>query len=173
MARTKKQPFERQEKETEKAFEAFSTYRDLGSDRSLAKVGEKLGKSKTLIERWSSQNDWVERVKAYDYEMDRQALKQEEKKRRDMAKRHANYATVFQQKVLERLQTMNPAELSTGDMIRWFEVAVKIERLSRGEPTDISSLEHGGEVTQNHEHAFEADIEKYAEMYDRIRDKKA
>ncbi|USK77822.1 hypothetical protein [Peribacillus frigoritolerans] len=98
MARAKKQPFERQDKETEKAFEAFRIYRELGSERSCAKVGEKLGKSSTLIERWSSRWDWVERVKSYDSEMDRKALKQEEKKRRDMATRHANYATVFQQK---------------------------------------------------------------------------
>ncbi|USK72669.1 hypothetical protein [Peribacillus asahii] len=171
MAKAKKQPYERQEGESTKAFEAFSIYRDMGIERSLAKVGQQLEKSTTLLSRWSSKWNWVERVRAFDDEMDRKALIQQEKKRKDMAKRHANYATVFQQKVLERLQSMNPAELSTSDMIRWFEVSVKIERLSRGEPTDISSasLEHGGEVKQTHEHTFDEDIEKYAEMYDRIR----
>lgn len=169
MSRAKRKPYERQEGETDKAFEAFVIYRDLGTDRSLVKVREKLGKSATLIERWSSRNNWVERVQSYDVEMDRKSLLQEEKKRKDMAKRHANYATVFQQKVLERLQNLNPAELSTSDMIRWFEISVKIERLSRGESTDITSLEHGGEVSQKHEHSIEADIEKYADMYERIR----
>ncbi|USK72706.1 hypothetical protein [Peribacillus asahii] len=57
-------------------------------------------KSTTLLSRWSSKWNWVERVRAFDDEMDRKALIQQEKKRKDMAKRHANYATVFQQKFL-------------------------------------------------------------------------
>lgn len=171
MANKKIQPFERQEGETTKAFEAFAKYRDLGLERSIRKVARELSKSDTIIKRWSSKWDWVERVKAYDMEMDRQALIQEEKKRKDMAKRHANLATVFQQKVLERLKAINPAELSTSDLVRWFEISVKIERLSRGESTDITSLEHGGEVNQKHEHSVEEEIQKYADMYDRIRSK--
>ncbi|KAB2328944.1 hypothetical protein F7731_23615 [Cytobacillus depressus] len=164
-------PYERREGESAKAFEAFVKYRNMGIERSLTKVSQELGKSTTLLSRWSSQWDWVERVKAYDMEMDRQALMQEEKKRKEMVKRHAALATSFQSKVLERVRNLNPAELSTNDLIRWFEISVKIERLSRGEPTDISSHEHGGEVSQKHEHSFEEDIEKYAEMYDQIRGK--
>ena len=36
-------PWERQKGETPQAFEAFSIYRDMGSSRSTAKVGRKLG----------------------------------------------------------------------------------------------------------------------------------
>lgn len=169
MPKNKRQPYERQEGESAKAFEAFAKYRDMGNERSVRKVAQELNKSLTIIARWSSQWDWVERAKAYDAEMDRQALIQEEKKRKDMAKRHANLATVFQQKVYERMNKLKPEELSTSDLIRWFEISVKIERLSRGEPTDISSLEHGGEVNQKHEHSFEEEVAKYANMYDRIR----
>lgn len=173
LARAKKQPFERQDGESDKAFEAFSKYRDMGVDRTVRKVAQELDKSLTIIGRWSTRWDWVERVKSYDAEMDRKRLIQQEKDRINMSKRHANFATGFQQKVMERLQTLKPEELSPSEMIRWFDIAVKIERLSRGEPTEISTLEHGGEVKQNHEHSFDEDIEKYAEMYDRIREKKA
>jgi chromatin segregation and condensation protein Rec8/ScpA/Scc1 (kleisin family) len=165
--------YERQEGETIKAFEAFSKYRDMGMERSLRKVAQELSKSETIIKRWSSQWNWVERVKIYDAEMDRQTLLQEQKSRKDMVKRHAALANTFLSKVLERIRELNPAELSTNDLIRWFEISVKIERLSRGEPTDISSLEHGGEVNQKHEHSFEAEVAKYADMYDRIRNGKA
>ena len=41
--------WERQEGETSRAYEAFSAYRDLGSARSLAKVGQLLGKSTGLM----------------------------------------------------------------------------------------------------------------------------
>ena len=45
-------PFEQQERESEKAFAAFSLYLSLGPQRSLEAVATKLGKSKTLMERW-------------------------------------------------------------------------------------------------------------------------
>jgi hypothetical protein len=54
----------RQENESARAFQAFEVYRDLGVERSLVKVGQTLGKSRALIERWSAQHDWVDRVEA-------------------------------------------------------------------------------------------------------------
>lgn len=57
--------FERQERESAKAFAAFKTYLDLGPERSLVLVADKLGKSKTLIERWSRKYEWPARVQAH------------------------------------------------------------------------------------------------------------
>ena len=57
--------FEQQPKESSKAFAAFQVYLSLGPQRSLAAVGQKLGKSGTVIERWSSKFDWVSRVQAH------------------------------------------------------------------------------------------------------------
>ena len=48
------------------AFAAFCRYRDQGHDRSVARVGQELVKSRTLISRWSALYEWVERVGAYD-----------------------------------------------------------------------------------------------------------
>ena len=62
-------PWERQKGESEKAFEAFVTYRDMGEKRTLTAVAEKLQKSGTLIRRWKSTWDWAERVRAYDNEL--------------------------------------------------------------------------------------------------------
>ena len=58
-------PFEQQPRESNKAFAAFSLYLSLGPERSLAAVGEKLGKSEGLIERWSAKYDWPARVQAH------------------------------------------------------------------------------------------------------------
>src|SRR5438445_12291331 len=64
--------WERQPAESSKAFAAFCRYRDLGpADRSTAKVAQKLGRSKTLIDRWSSRWSWVKRVEAWDAEQER------------------------------------------------------------------------------------------------------
>lgn len=59
-------PWSCQEGETAKAYEAFTTYRDQGKDRSTAHTAQALGKSKTLMDRWCSQHRWVERARAWD-----------------------------------------------------------------------------------------------------------
>lgn len=55
----------RLENESDAAFEAFKIYLEL-DERSYAKVGQKLGKSKTLIDRWGKQYDWQERARDFD-----------------------------------------------------------------------------------------------------------
>jgi uncharacterized protein len=57
--------FEQQSRESNKAFAAFRTYLELGPDRSLATVAERVGKSKTMVERWSRRFDWPARVEAH------------------------------------------------------------------------------------------------------------
>ena len=66
-------PWERQEGESAKAFEAFTIYAGLGADRSLRAVAQQLGKSKTLMDRWSSTYGWVARAAEYDADLQRKA----------------------------------------------------------------------------------------------------
>lgn len=51
-------PWERQEGESSKAFEAFVIYRDMGAKRTFTAVADTLHKSCTLIRRWKEQWDW-------------------------------------------------------------------------------------------------------------------
>jgi len=48
--------------ESTKAYNAFRVYAEMGDKRSLRAVGQKLGKSTTIIERWSSKWKWRERI---------------------------------------------------------------------------------------------------------------
>lgn len=57
--------FERQPRESDKAFAAFTAYLGMGPERSLAAVGAKLGKSKVMMEKWSRKFDWAARVAAH------------------------------------------------------------------------------------------------------------
>lgn len=70
------QPWDREDKETGPAWEAFSTYRDLGTERSIAKAVEASGKSAGNTrqwEGWSSKHRWQERVRAWDTHVDQAA----------------------------------------------------------------------------------------------------
>lgn len=138
-------PWEKQPEETPRAFEAFCVYRDLGPNRSLAKTGQKLGKNLTTIQQWSARYRWVERATAWDQEQDRLAREAAIKARMEMAERHAKAALVLMQKALQKLAKMGPDDLEPADVARFLDLAVKIERLSRGEPAEIVRAEDGGE----------------------------
>ncbi len=58
-------PWDRQEGETPKAYAAFCAYRDLGTERSLEKVGGSSAKVR-VCERWSSRYSWPARAAAWD-----------------------------------------------------------------------------------------------------------
>jgi len=135
--------WERQPGESTKAYAAFCVYRDLGTERSLEKAGQMLDKPRTRkwLGEWSAKYKWVERAKAYDDYVEKLKRKEKEKAIKEMAERQARIAMAFQEKIIERLQSIDPAELTPTELARWFDVAAKIERLNRGEPTEIGKQE--------------------------------
>jgi hypothetical protein len=75
-----REPWDRLEGEGVQAFDAFATYRDLGVERSTAKVAQACGKDKSLIDRWSGRYNWVQRTRAYDESIDTRARVEHEEK---------------------------------------------------------------------------------------------
>lgn len=66
-------PWERQEGETEKAFQAFCAYRDMGTGRSIQKLRKNAGKTQGYerhLFAWSSRYDWPARAAAWDQHLD-------------------------------------------------------------------------------------------------------
>lgn len=128
--------WERQENESPQAFEAFAEYRNMGNDRSLAKVAERLGKSTPLMERWSRTHRWVARVEAWTDEQDRQTRENLSKGVTAMRKNHADIATAMLVKAAKALQRLPAEEMAPRDIATLVDVAAKLERLSRGEATE-------------------------------------
>ena len=69
----------RRPKESARAYEALRVYLEMGADRSLSAVGKRLGKSSSLIERWSKSWGWVDRAVAFDAHLARESQKAMEK----------------------------------------------------------------------------------------------
>jgi hypothetical protein len=59
-------PWVRQSYESEPSYQAFRTYLNFGHARTLRKVCEETAKSWTLISKWSAENEWSARCRAYD-----------------------------------------------------------------------------------------------------------
>lgn len=131
------QPWERQKNESTQAFQAFATYRDMGTERSVRAVARQLNKSCTLIGSWSSRWNWVERVHAYDDYIDAEARKASIKKYRDMNARHISIALQLQQKALMAMQKMPDKALAPKDVISFIDKAMEIERMTRKEELNI------------------------------------
>jgi hypothetical protein len=143
-------PWERQDRESSQAFEAFAVYRDLGPARSVTRVARELHKSRALLGRWSRQYAWVMRAAAYDREQDRLFVAEQAQARRDIARRHAKLAQAVQSKAVARLQALDPRELSPSELLRYIQVAAEIERRAVGEaPASTRAaegLEEGADV---------------------------
>lgn len=132
-------PWQRQPKETAKSWEAFRLYRDMGEGRTLAKVAAQLGKSEAIVSRWSGNHGWVARAAAWDDHVDEQRRDVAVREARKMAERHALISQGITRKVADWLQGLSKEDVekwSVRDASRALEIAVKIERLSRGEATD-------------------------------------
>lgn len=154
-------PFEQQPKETAKAFAAFSLYLSLGPQRSLAAVGRKLGKSKVVIERWSSKFDWPSRVNAHSAHMaivEREATealarasavewgKRQQEVRQEEWEIHAECIRAAREALKRFYEKGKGATL--GDIARMLELASKLGRLASGLATDKTEVvgDGGGPV---------------------------
>lgn len=150
------QPWERRMGESSRAFAAFAIYRDLAPrSRSCFAVANQLGykisearraarRSPGRIYDWSRKFEWVKRACAWDAEQDRKLRAANETALLDMAERHARSSLAFQQRALERLRSLEVDKLSPSEVVRWFEVGVKVERLSRGTVIEMVRQENAG-----------------------------
>ncbi len=145
--------WDKQETETNRAFNAFLVYKNMGALRSLRKAAEEFygnayitnSVSKVnIFRRWSTKHNWVARCGAYDIEQDRIFQVEQREAIREMNKRQAKIGAAMQNKGITRLLDMDVNELTPDQAARLAKTGVEIERPARGEATEIS--EHKGEV---------------------------
>ena len=155
-------PFEQQPREGDKAFAAFSLYLSLGPQRSLEAVATRLGKSKTLMERWCRRHAWVARVQAqseYLAGLEREATggliraKAKEWLGRQQALREAEWdmhekCIAAARRGLAAYMEREKVYANLSDIARMVEVASKMGRLASGMATDKTEVagEDGGPI---------------------------
>lgn len=136
--RNEKKPWERQDGETPKAFEAFCVYLELGDSRSVRAAAQKCSKSASLFMRWSAANKWVERAAAHDEELRRQAFEKRKQETRNMQTRQLQTAIIIQKKALEAINKMPIESMKPQDALRFFMEASRIEKELR---VDMETVE--------------------------------
>ncbi len=145
--------FEQQPRESSKAFAAFQVYLRMGPQRSLAAVGQQLGKSRVVIERWSSKFDWVSRVQAHAAhlaEVERKAIearaieksveweKVHESVKRDAWKK-ADRLMEIADKFIEKWENCNRIP-GMQSVVQCMELAFKLKQFAAGMPSEIKEV---------------------------------
>lgn len=138
--------FEKQPRESEKAFAAFSLYLSLGPERSLASVSQKLAKSEQLLKRWSAKFDWPARVAAHGAHLaivEREAMeiaarsKAAEWSSREQQLRETEWAMheraiAAAKRGLDAYMEREKVYANLADIARMLEIASKLGRLATG-----------------------------------------
>jgi len=146
--------FEQQERESDKAFAAFSLYLGMGAERSLVAVAAKLGKGKRLMEKWSGRWNWLARVQAHDAHLalvEREAaevlartravdwVKRREEHQEDEWRVRCELVKLAREAIKRWME--NPKKCGTLEGIaRLLDLASKLGRLATGMPTDRTEI---------------------------------
>lgn len=141
--------WERLPKEPAGAFDCFVVYRSqIASERSQRQAAKTLGKSTRRMAQLSSQWFWQDRVKAWDRYLDKQRQAVAVQDAQEMVQRHAALSRAILAVVADAvlgnedkgIEPMDPAKLQPRDVARLVAEAGRLERLSRGEPTETTAV---------------------------------
>jgi hypothetical protein len=144
-------PFESWERlpgESGGAYSAFCAFRDYGSDRNIRKAVEASEKDKAKWDKryrvwrnWSTLFRWRER--AADYDRYTEKLKQTELRKTIEAQGEMHRAVTGKMLsvVQKKLDLMDPAELTQGNVTEWVATAIKAEREAAGLVTSNGKVE--------------------------------
>ena len=135
-------PWLRHPDETAKAHAAFRYYRDLGEQRAAAKVWEKYGLSRGLVERWSTVHAWVSRVRAWDEHQDRIAVAVSTDAIQSMRLEHAGWGHVAAVAAIETINarmhgwrdrgSVGEPPFTAFEAARLLRVGTNLEQTARG-----------------------------------------
>ena len=119
--------WERQPSETPKAYAAFLLYRELPAvDRSVAAAwGRKLGGKQW--ERWCTSHDWVNRAAEHDSDL---ASRRRERMAKEVERAQDDAVVLIRatlDKVKERIEGMDPEELSAGQIPAALRTLIELE----------------------------------------------
>lgn len=166
-----RKPWERQPRESEKAFAAFCAYRDAGKDRSITALQRQFG---TTVVIWSPEWQWVKRAYEFDLDCDRKAAEAVRREVVQMQVRHARHAQLhlavlsqpaqalmkriqrepeFMDKLIAACETTNAQGQAVLDVPKTLEVMDTLRRFAEAFPkvATVERVARGepGEIVQH------------------------
>lgn len=130
--------------ESAKAYQAFLDYRDMGVNRSLAKLNERYGKKASYIrqlQKWSALYDWQARIKQFEQEQAEERAAKIQADLDEMNERHVKLAVEQQEKARKQIEDLiNARAFGSQAVVQLLKIATDLERLARGAPTEREEI---------------------------------
>ena len=118
--------------------DALQYYLGLGPERSYQRVANRYDVSKRAVTKLAARDHWQQKVAEFEHKAREGAEKKVLESLEDMNLRHLKSLKVVQGKALEALRSMR---LSTAmEAVRALDLAIRQERLTRGEPSDRTAI---------------------------------
>jgi hypothetical protein len=138
--------FEKQPRESDKAFAAFNLYLSQGAERSIEECARKFLKSSRLLRRWAKKFDWPARVAAHAAHLaivEREAIEavargkaaewsSREQKLRETEWEMHERAIAAAKRGLDAYMAREKVYANLADIARMLEIASKLGRLATG-----------------------------------------
>ncbi len=118
--------------------DALEYYLALGSDRSYQKVADHYGVSKRAVTKHAARDRWQDKLIEFERKAREGAEKRALESLEGMNLRHLKSLKIIQGKALEALRSMPLA--TAMEAVRALEMAIRQERLIRGEPSERTAV---------------------------------
>jgi len=135
-------PYESWEKingESSGAFAAFRAYRDFGPERNVRKAVDSVEPDETarskryrVWRKWAVAYRWKERAGDFDKYTEKLRIAEMRKTIEAQGERHRQVTGKMLDVVSKKLDLMDPADLTQGNVTDWVEAAIKAERDAAG-----------------------------------------
>jgi hypothetical protein len=126
--------WDRQPGESTKMHSYFTDYRNRGRARRIRELAADLGRGPNYMEQTARKFHWTRRARAWDAYQDQLFLDRLADEQRRMVDRHLKVSKAMWGKLVQRIATLDPAELTPAESIRWLEVLTKVDRAALGAP---------------------------------------
>lgn len=151
-------PWERQADEDWKHYEWFCKWRDsIAKERRVTVFSRAVGSTPSTIKRVMEKNAWEKRLTAYKLRLLEEKEELDVVEREEMYKRHSSLSMKLQEKLEEAIDNIDATDLTPKDIVSWLDIAVKVDRLSRGESTQNISEKKNIDVNVSQKQALVKD----------------
>lgn len=127
MEEKKRPAWEQRDGESNPAYAAFCVYKDMGHERTVAAVVRKIGKSRSLLDRWKIKHEWDARCRAYDAELEHAEIARKKKLISDTKDRQLKISYSLEKKALEALNLLQPEDMTPKDIKELLRLAIEIQ----------------------------------------------
>lgn len=150
--------WERQPDEDWKHFEWFCRWRDSSAkDRRITIFARSIGSTPVTVKKYMELHAWEKRFDAYKLKLAEEKQELDSIEREEMCKRHSLLSMKLQDKLNEAIDNIEAEDLTAKDIVAWLDIAVKVDRLSRGQSTENISEQKKIDVTFTHKEALVKD----------------